>query len=161
MLWDTRKWSTIWYTAVITLHRPVVEDASEDSHMHRHVPIWSGEVFYLRALLIAASFFTDLCTVNKYVFGTFHKAESDLGLFKNNQEDRRSNILNGPLAIQRLDPSPTAFGNCRCYIARRSFLTFLHKLFHTKRLACIVLDEVRTILTSEHYQPILCCLNQL
>lgn len=57
--------------------------------------------------------------------------------------------------------------NTRCILvtadaaASESFLIFLRKLFHTKRLARIVLDEVHTILTSEHYRPLLHCLGQL
>ncbi|KAG2030303.1 P-loop containing nucleoside triphosphate hydrolase protein, partial [Suillus americanus] len=45
--------------------------------------------------------------------------------------------------------------------ANPSFLTFLHRIFHDKRLARIVLDEVHLILTSEHYRPLLRYLDQL
>lgn len=52
------------------------------------IPIRSGEVFYLRSLLLhkPASSFQDLRTVNGQVFNTFHEAASDLGLFENNKE---------------------------------------------------------------------------
>ncbi|KAG2353902.1 P-loop containing nucleoside triphosphate hydrolase protein, partial [Suillus spraguei] len=57
--------------------------------------------------------------------------------------------------------------NTRCILvtadaaASPPFLTFLHKIFHAKRLARVVLDEVHTILTSEHYRPLLGCLGHL
>ncbi|KAG2063294.1 P-loop containing nucleoside triphosphate hydrolase protein, partial [Suillus decipiens] len=57
--------------------------------------------------------------------------------------------------------------NTRCILvtadaaASSSFLTFLHKMFCAKRLARIVLDEAHSILTSEHYRPIMGCLGQL
>lgn len=52
------------------------------------MPLWSDKVFYLHSLLLhkCASSFKDLCTINGHVFGTFHKAASDLGLFNNHEE---------------------------------------------------------------------------
>lgn len=52
------------------------------------VPLRSGEVFYLRSLLLhkSAVSFTDLRTNNGNIFGTFHEAASDFGLFDNHQE---------------------------------------------------------------------------
>jgi hypothetical protein len=41
------------------------------------------------------------------------------------------------------------------------FLTFLHKLFHDKRLAHIILNKVHLILTLEYYRPLLRFLDQL
>jgi superfamily II DNA helicase RecQ len=41
------------------------------------------------------------------------------------------------------------------------FLTFLHKIFHAKKLVRIVLDEVQVILLVYHYHPLLCFLHLL
>ena len=52
------------------------------------VPLRTGELFYLRALLLhrAASSFEDLRTINHHCFTTFHEAACDFGLFANNNE---------------------------------------------------------------------------
>lgn len=52
------------------------------------VPLRTGELFYLRALLLhrPASSFEDLRSINDHLFPTFHEAACDLGLFTNNNE---------------------------------------------------------------------------
>jgi hypothetical protein len=52
------------------------------------VPIRTGEVFYLRSLLLyrAATSFADLRTIEGHIFDSFHEAASDLGLFDNRNE---------------------------------------------------------------------------